>query len=318
MNISGWEYDFESLPRWENRAVMFDCQDYLFESPDASRACLIYSVSEVGMMNHIGFCAIFQNKAAPELLLHIPYVNFMPQAKFSKDGNLLFLRASYRYGKRFILVLDLRAQKYAIVHFCAPVWYELVETESGLFQITFDTERNKDDRRIKHIKNTLIDPEALQWRKWKPLAEGGDLRLRQRGGWRDRFKSPEQIWEETLDLAISQQIGNQEFVDLNRKKTLYYFVPFTQKENGKWSSNAMKNDQIPGDFQPAFTTPEACQSYLEQNGMQHVIIKGTLQKMMKSMDSNPFTHHWGVVIDPYGDFVAIPGYIRVTPKSLRY
>lgn len=106
MNIAGWEYGFESLPRWENREVMKDCKDYLTESGDASRACLIYSVTEVGMMNYLGFCAIFQNKENPELLLHIPYVNFEPYAKFSKDGKLLFLKALYRYGKRFILVID--------------------------------------------------------------------------------------------------------------------------------------------------------------------------------------------------------------------
>ena len=109
------------------------------------------------------------------------------------------------------------------------------------FQIVFDMERDGDDRRIRYIKNTLIDPEQLIWRKWKPLAEGGDLHLRQRGGWRDRFKSPDQVWAETIDLAISQQIGIQEFVDLNYRKTLYYFVPFTQRENGKWYSRREPN-----------------------------------------------------------------------------
>ncbi len=241
MNIAGWEYDFESLPRWENREVMKDCKDYLTESGDESRACLIYSVTEVSMMYYLGFCAIFQNKENPELLLHIPYVNFEPYAKFSKDGKLLFLKALYRYGKRFVLVIDLDAKKFAIFHFCAPFWYDLTEIEGGRFQIVFDMERDGDDRRIRYIKNTLIDPEQLIWRKWKPLAEGGDLHLRQRGGWRDRFKSPDQVWAETIDLAISQQIGIQEFVDLNYRKTLYYFVPFTQRENGKWYSRRESN-----------------------------------------------------------------------------
>ena len=83
-------------------------------------------------------------------------------------------------------------------------------------------------------------------------------------------------------------------------------------------SNAMKNEQFPGDYQTAFTTLEACQSYLELNGMQHVIIKGTLKDMMQSIDSNPYTHYWGVVIDPYSDYVVIPPRIRITPRSLRY
>lgn len=318
MNISGWEFDFESLPRWDNRETMLDCKDYLYESPDATYACLLYSVTEVGMLNYRGFCAILQGKNAPELLLHIPYVNFEPYAKFSKDGKLLFLKALYRYGKRFILVLNLEKSKYAVVHFCAPVWYELEESDGGMFRITFDKEQTKDDRRIQRIKNTLIDTEQLNWRKWKPLAEGGELHLQRRGGWRDRFKSPDKIWEETIDLAISEQISVQEFVDLNQKKTLYYFVPFTQNENGKWFSNAMKNDQYPGDFQPAFTTLEACRSYLELKRMQHVIIKGDLKGLMKSMDSHPLTRDWGVVIDPYGDFIGIPPGIRITPKSLRY
>ena len=318
MNLSGWEFDYTSLPHWDNHEKFAYCEDHVYESPDAKHACVLYSVIEARMMDYMGFCAILQNKDAPELLLNIPYVNFGQYAKFSKDSKLVFLKAIYRYGKRFILVLNLQKRAYAVVHFCAPVWYEIQESDDGTFHITFDPKQAKEDQRIQRIKNTLIDPSNLKWRKWKPLAEGGELHLQKRGGWRDRFKSPDEIWNETLDLVMSEQILVQEFVDLNQKKTLYSFVPFTQREDGKWFSNAMKNDQFSGDYFPVFTTLEACRDYLNLNGMQHVIIKGDLKSVMEALDAHPYTRDWGVVIDPYGDYVGIPPGVRITPKSLRY
>lgn len=318
MNLSGWEFDFAGLPNWDNRETFLDCKDYLIESPDAAYACLLYSVTEASMMNYIGFCAVLENKNAPSLLINIRYVNFEPYAKFSRDGRILFLKAHYRYGKRFILILNVEKKTYAVAHFCAPVWYEIQESDAATFEIVFDPKQAREDRRIARIKNTVIDLHTLKWRKWRPLAEGGELHLQTGGRWRDRFKSPDQIWAETLDLVISQQIAVQEFVDLNRKKTLYHFVPFTQREDGKWCSNAMKNDQCPGEYLPVFTTLEACAEYLKMNGMQHVIFKSDLKGVMAKLDATPYTHNWGVVIDPWGDYIGIPPGVRITPKSLRY
>ncbi len=316
MNFSGWEFDATILPYWENHNK-FPCEDLLFEAPNAEYACLIYSVTEVSMLNYWGFGSILENKDAPRVLLNIKYVNFEPYVHFSKDGNLVFLKANYRYGKRFILVLNLRKKAFSIVHFCTPFCYDIVEKSDGLFEIVFD-EKTLSDPRSTQIKDTLINTQELRWRKWTVLEEGGDLNLQNRS-LKNLFKSADKIWEETIEKIDLGQMSTQEFIDQNRNKVLYYCSPFDTKENGKTTLSPMKNSTIEGDFFPAFTSLEACNDYLLISGRgPHVIIKGNLKDVMKILDSNYLLRDWGVIIDPYNDFVGIPPGMRITPKSLRY
>ena len=317
MNISGWNFDFTTLPYWNNRDSVY-CEDHLFESPNSEYACLIYSVTEVRMLSYYGFCAVFDNKENPSLILNIKYVNFEPYAYFSKDGELLFLKATYRYGKQFILVLNLKKKVFSVVHFCAPLYYDILQKNDGVFEIVFDEKTMQSDSRAKQISDTCIKLKDMRWRSWKILEDGGNLNLQNRNFW-NLFKSANKIWEESLKKFSLGQMSSQEFIDQNRNKILYYCLPFDTKENGKSVFSPMKNSTLEGDFFPAFTTIEFCKDYLEKSGRgPHVIIKGKLKDIMKSLDSHYLLRHWGVVIDPYNDFVGIPPGMRITPKSLRY
>jgi hypothetical protein len=74
MNISNWEYDFSSLPYWDNREKT-DVTDKLYES--THDFCLLnYSISEVRMLDFRGFLALFKNKAAPQLVFNCTALNF--------------------------------------------------------------------------------------------------------------------------------------------------------------------------------------------------------------------------------------------------
>lgn len=321
MNIQSWELQPETLPYWDNHTAYPYCEDYLYESPDGNTAILIYSVIEARMSDYLGFCAIYRDQQTPELLLPIRSVNFTPFAQYSRDGNLVFLKACYRGGKRFLLVLDLQKKAYAVVHFAPPdLGYGIIEEPDGIFAVCFTEEQIHADGRLAELNRRAIDWRELKWRKWTPLAEGGELNLQERGlkYW---FESKEKIWQESLKLVSLGCMSAQEFVDRNRDKVLYWYSPFRGDAYGHVKVFALENTDMDGRYLPVFSSREACVDYLECRGEAHLVgqIRRTrLHNVMKFLDASPFTHDYGVVVDPHETFVVIPPGVRVTPKSLRY
>ncbi len=319
MNLKGWEYEYESLPYWENHKEIF-CTDEIFEAPHpADVACVIYSVAEVSMMNYLGFCAILSQKSQPVLQLSIVGMNFSPYAFFSSDGNYLFLKAHYRREKRFLLILNLAKKTYSVEHFAPPnLEYTLNEKSNDVFEVLFPQKVVESDSRLKRLHRKEITLKKRHWHPWRDLAEGRDLNL-QRRSFFSRFQSKEKIWQESLELVAQGAISAQEFVDRNQSKVLFYSTPFGTGPNGKTVSYGMKNTALEGIYFPAFTTFEACHAHftaLQREGF--LIIKGTLKGILSAMERDVLTHEWGVVIDPDSEFVAIPPTIRVTPKCLKY
>ena len=320
MELKGWNIDAEKLPCWDNRETILDCRDYLYESPTGDAACLIYSVAEVSMLKYWGFCAIYKNRQAPELALCVRYVNFAPYARFSRDGNLVFLKATYRAGVRFILILDLKKEVYATVKFMPHnMEYDIREGDSGVFYTVFDPCAIENDVCLaKLFHGTKIDPARLRWRKWSALSDGGDLHLQERGP-RHFFKCKETIWRESKDKLRLGAISAQEFVDVNRDKVLYHFSPFKTDEYGHTRASLLKYIEFEGCYLPVFSTRESCVDFLECRGERRVIYKTRLKKLMQVMDAHYPMRDWGIVIDPHHeDWIAIPNTVRVTPKSLRY
>lgn len=321
MNVQGWEIHPQKLPYWDNHRVFPYCEDHLYESPDGGSAVLIYSVIEVGMMNYQGFCAVYQNRTAPVLRLAIRCVNFAPFAQYSHDGALVFLKASYRRGKRFLLVLDLKKETYAVVHFSpSNMSYGIKEGDDGLFSVQYPDGQLRSDGCPTKLNGYGIDPRALTWRRWTPLAEGGELNLQERG-LKYFFASKERIWRETLEQVSLGCISAQEFVDRNRNKALYWYSPFRADAYGHVKIMAMENTELPGRYLPVFSSRAACVDYLECRGETHTveqIRKTSLKNVMRFLDANPMTRDYGVVVDPHEAFVAIPPGVRVTPGSLRY
>ena len=321
MNIQGWELHPETLPHWDNRDIFPSCEDHLFESPDGDTATLIYSVIEARMLDYRGFCAVYRDKQSPKLLLSIRYVNFVPFAHYSKDGNVIFLKASYRGGKRFLLVLDLKKEAYAVIHFSPPcLGYGIREGDNRVFTVCFTDDQLRADERLAELDGTKIDSRELKWRKWTALAEGEDLNLQGRG-LKCLFESKEKIWRESLKQVRLGCISAQEFVDVNRNKVLYWCSPFRMDAYGHVRIFALENPDMDGRYLPVFSSREACIDYLECRGegkLSQGIRRSRLKDVMKFLDSGPTTRDCGVVVDPHEAFVAIPPGVRVTPNSLRY
>lgn len=170
MDLQGWEIDGRKLPYWDNRDK-FPCTDHLFESPEVDAACLIYSVTEVSMMAYRGFCAVLGHKSAPELLLCVRHFNFEPYVRFSGDGELIFLKAHDRGGKRSVLVLNLKEKAYAIVPFSPPdSGYEIEERADGVFEACWDDAILARDERLARFDRFVIDRQRLRFRKWSDLS----------------------------------------------------------------------------------------------------------------------------------------------------
>ncbi len=320
--INGWTLDVETLPHWNLETNLphggTEAPLFLLESSHDDVACLLYATMETRMSAYVGALAVFQNKQAPELLLSIRYVYFEQYAYFSDDGKFLFLKAIYRYGKRFVLLLNLRKKAYAILHFSPPDHdYQIRPLGNEVFEIFYDTALTMRDEKLQKFNHIKVDCRQLRWKSWNALSKGDDLNL-QRRGLDYAFKSKEKIWTESLELLRLDAISAQEFVDLNRDKTVYYFSPFKTDRYGHTKIFVLETPAIVGQFMPVFSSFDACKDYLECRGEKQVIYKKRLKDVMKYLDSGYPMRDFGVVIDPHLAFVAIPATVRVTPKSLRY
>lgn len=321
MNVQGWEFDPALLPHWDNRSVFPHCEDHLFESPDGEAAVLIYSVLEVRMMDCRGFCAVYRHKDEPALCLAIRFVNFWPFAHFSQDGNLVFLKASYRGGVRFLLALDTKREAYAVVPFSPPnISYTVVEEGGGIFTLVFPEEQLRGDPRLAELNATRVDVSRLKWRSWAALSEGGELNLQERG-LKFFFASKERIWRESLRQLNLGALSGQQFLDLNRHKSLYWIYPLRVDKHGHTQVMALANTAFDGRYIPLFSSREAYVDYLACRGEAHLagqIRRLRLREALAFLDAGYPQRDYGLVIDPHEDYILIPPGMRITPKSLRY
>ena len=97
MNISGWNYDFSSLPHWEAGETDDYAQNKLYESADGRFCYFLYAVKEVRPSDFRGFAAIFKNKENPQLVFSGKCACFPNEAPFLSDSQpiLAFLASFY-------------------------------------------------------------------------------------------------------------------------------------------------------------------------------------------------------------------------------
>ena len=62
MKTTDWNYDFHSLPHWDNREKLHYVCDEYYEIPQSDTLCCLYSICEAGMLDYLGFLAILKNK----------------------------------------------------------------------------------------------------------------------------------------------------------------------------------------------------------------------------------------------------------------
>lgn len=173
MRTTDWNYDFSSLPFWENREKLPFVYDEYYEIPQTDMLCCLYSIDEVRMLDYRGFLAILKNKEEPELVLNIARevvsgvvkgYNFSVAFFASEDGKLIFLQPCVYNHKQErqafpILILDITRNLFS---YAVPKNAQLVEkisqNSSSVFTVDFyNTKRSKKIR--------------TRWLKWYPLEQ---------------------------------------------------------------------------------------------------------------------------------------------------
>ena len=170
MKTTDWNYDFTSLPHWDDREKMPWVYDEYLEIPQSDTLCCLYSITEVSMMNYQGFLAILRNKENPKLILNVAEgftfcVNFLVSA----DGNLIFLQPSI-YDRdtnrciRPVLILDIRNHRFSYLktnNYCPA--YQVMQKKAHVFVIEADEQQRKGIKQLAALHGRKIRTRWLRW-----------------------------------------------------------------------------------------------------------------------------------------------------------
>lgn len=112
------------------------------------------------------------------------------------------------------------------------------------------------------------------------------------------FKKKE-TWQESCKKLMAGQISEQEFVNKQASKKLYYATPFGEDVNGKPQLWVLSNKQNETKHYPAFTSLECCKAFFAAIGRREfIIVGGDLKSVLDSLDTEDILRPFGVVIDP--------------------
>ena len=176
MKTTDWEFDFSSLPHWDNRDRIPYVHDEFVHIPQSDTLCCIYSIAEVRMGWDLGFLAILANKENPSLILNITeHVNFFPNVSVNTKGNLIFLQALI-YNKKSellkcpVVVIDISNNTFSYIDTVnCNTCYKIVEISENVFKIAADEYQMKHDKRLKALSRKKIRTDRLKWHSLNEL-----------------------------------------------------------------------------------------------------------------------------------------------------
>lgn len=163
MRTTDWNYDFSTLPGWDDRETLRDAYDEFYEVPCDDLLCCIYSIVERRMLDNRGYLAILRNKKQPELIVNISEYTFNPMFFASQEEKLIFLQTCVHIRKRNqtvypLLLLDMEKRRfsYALSKNAAGIC-QINRDRSGIFTIQISGHGNRKVR--------------SRWRRWYPLEQ---------------------------------------------------------------------------------------------------------------------------------------------------
>ena len=178
----GWEFDFSTLPRWDNRDRIPYVWDKFYSLPESDALICIYSIAEVRMCWNQGFLAILKNKENPAIALNITEkINFTENFSVGKGGEVVFLQA-HLYDKTTdtvncpILIIDVVRERFS--YMVVDNWntcYKVIESEDGDFVIKADPVQAKSSERLSALDGLKIDLKRLTWYDFKELKKLPDM-----------------------------------------------------------------------------------------------------------------------------------------------
>lgn len=178
-----WEFDFSSLPRWDNRNELWGVYDKFFEIPQSDTLCCLYSIYEATMCNYLGFLAVLRNKEEPRLVLNST-VNFCINFSVNSEGNLIFLQPylhnwTTNQSQCPILILDIEKNQFAFLRTANRCpGYKVVQKNKSVFVIEADEYQRKHNKALKALHGKKIRINWLRWHEMYRLDSLGDLVFR--------------------------------------------------------------------------------------------------------------------------------------------
>ena len=344
ININSWNIDPSSLWRWDDGWFRNDhackMKDVMFESKCGRYGCLVYSEYICMRDNYGAYCAIYENKDDPKLILNIKAFRFPLYAFWSEDGKYVFLKARFKEYQRAVLILDVDNRKFSTVHVQPHFMdYEIVE-RGGVFDVHFTKKLFDRDFGEEAFSDVAIDCNSLEWRDWAVLESSEKPKI-PIDGLKYLLADKRKLWQDTAELGYLEVMDMRAFVNLNRKKKLYWCLPIIRDEfghdklyyyklnvfdgvllpqvatsYGPLNEFALYKNFMEEFYVPAFTSRSACEEYLKQIGVEAKVCKRTLKEILKQMDARYPIHEMFLVVDPQSQF-RIRLRDRVTPKSLR-
>ncbi|MBQ8789685.1 MAG: hypothetical protein IJZ51_00055 [Ruminiclostridium sp.] len=119
-------------------------------------------------------------------------------------------------------------------------------------------------------------------------------------------------WEESIQALNEDRITLQEFININADHPLFYSTPAGENKDGKmvlWLVNIPKLNM---NFYPAFLSADFCRKSLSEAGRRNfMIIEGTLESALSSLDSSPALKQAGLIIQEERGRLTIPPGMRV-------
>ena len=162
MKTTTWNYDFSSLPRWDNHEKFPYAFDKFYEIPESDALCCIYSVIEVRMCDERGFLAILKNKEAPHLIVNIAdEAMFRPNVSVSADGKLLLL---FCPSRQEIWIIDLQKEAFARYAPIGEPWYGVEQINADSFLVI---------KPLRKTRKLFVRQKRIRLSKlsWTPITE---------------------------------------------------------------------------------------------------------------------------------------------------
>ena len=165
-NINEWNFNFESLPYWDNRNTHWNARDMLYENEQMDMAFVVYSIIETRMCFYEGFLAVLKNKQKPELLLNVTTGTFTERkVVFSSDGKFAFMQSALWDKGWPVFVFDLSTQQFACFKTVTTNLSFSVEEIDNSFIITADKWQMEHDSNsgLRALDGTEIETNKLKW-----------------------------------------------------------------------------------------------------------------------------------------------------------
>ncbi|MBR2406628.1 MAG: hypothetical protein IKB04_06305 [Clostridia bacterium] len=129
----------------------------------------------------------------------------------------------------------------------------------------------------------------------------------------DMFKKNSKLsWAESIQVLNDNKISLQEFINMNAQHPLFYSTPAGENSEGQVTLWLLNHAKLNMSFYPTFLSKEYCYKSLSSAGRKNfIIIEGTLESALSSLDTSPVLANVGLLIQDENGQLAIPPQMRV-------